>query len=237
MINLRHKAIVSLIFVISFFSINSSSVIRTLKYKYTSGITTSIEEIENGFQIIRFEETLSPLEGPLIGEEAVYKDEIKNLAYVFSEIFQDSEEKSILVNSEDLTKRQNEIILNILNRHNIVYELKYEILKNVDLYDYNYTNRGYKLYYDKDIKSVALTIAMGKRPTGGYSIYIKKIKVKGDIITIDVTEKTPFEGEIVTEAETYPIIKIKFNSVPIIKEIINSDTQETYRRYKYEEDW
>ena len=133
MINFRHKAIASLIFVISFFSINSSSAIRTLKYKYTSGITTIIEEIENGFQIITFEVSLNPFEAPFIGEEAVYKDEIKNLAYVFSEIFQDSEEKSILVNSKNLTERQNEIILNILNRHHIVYELKYEILKNEKL--------------------------------------------------------------------------------------------------------
>ena len=236
MINLRHKAITSLIFVISFFSINSSKAIRTLKYQYVSGITTLIEEIENGFQIIRVEASLSPFEGPLIGEDAVYKDEIKNLAYVFSEIFQDSEEKSILVNSKDLTERQNEIILNVLKRHKIVYELKYEILNNVNFYDYNYTNRGYKIYYDKDIKSYALTIAMGKRPTGGYSIYIKKIKVKGLFVTIDVLEKSPFEGEIVTEAETYPIIKLKFNAVPTKVEIINIDTQETYPKYKYEED-
>ena len=139
-----------------------------------------------------------------------------------------------MVNSKDLTERQNEIILNILNRHNIVYELKYEILKNVNLYDYNYTKRGYKIDYDKKTKSYVLTIAMGKRPTGGYSINIKKIKVKSLKVTIYVTEKSPKEGEKVSKAVTYPIVKIRLNAVPSIVEIINSDTQETYPKYKYE---
>ena len=233
--NLRYKAITSLIFVISFFSINSSSAIRTLNYQYVSEITIDIKEMENGFRIESFEASLDPFEAPMHVMVSVDKDEIKNLAYVFSEIFQDSKEKSIMVNRKDLTETQNEIILNVLKRYDIIYELKYQILNNVNLYDYNYTNRGYKMYYDKDIQSYVLTIAMGKWPTGGYSIYITKIKLKGFIVTIDVKEKTPFEGEIVTEDETYPIIKIKFNADPIIIEIINSDTQEAYPRYKYEE--
>ena len=76
---------------------------------------------------------------------------------------------------------------------------------------------------------------MGERPTGGYSINIRKIKIKESSVTIYVTEKTPFEGEIVTEAITYPIIKLKFNKVPFNEEIINSDTDETYPQYIYEE--
>ena len=41
--NLRYKAITSLIFVISFFSINSASAIRTLKYQYVGEITIDIK--------------------------------------------------------------------------------------------------------------------------------------------------------------------------------------------------
>ena len=153
---------------------------------------------------------------------------------MLNEIFKDSEELSISVNSRELTEIQNEIILNIFKRHKIIYELKYEILNNIDYYDKTYTNRGYRLYFDKDVKGVVLTIAMGERPTGGYSINIRKIKIKEYSVTIYVTEKAPFEGEIVNEAITYPIIKLKFNTAPSIEEIINSDTDETYPEYKYE---
>ena len=235
MIYLKHKVIPTLIFAVSFLVINSKLAKRTLNYQYEDGIKIPIEETEDSFQIIIIEESLQPYELPFIGWEDVYKDEIKNLAYVFDEIFKDSEESFISVNNRELTESQNEIILNIFKRHKIIYELKYEILNNVDYYDKTYTNRGYRLYYDEDVEGVLLTIAMGERPTGGYSINIRKIKIKESSVTIYVTEKAPFEGEIVTEAITYPIISLRFNTVPHIEEIINSDTDETYPKYKYQE--
>ena len=233
MINLRIKMIAFFIFVISFFSINSISVKRSLYYAYLNGPLISIEEREDTFILITHTLFINPIASPLISEIKVSKDEEKNLTYVFIEIFKDSEETSITVNSKDLPENINEIILNIFKKHNIIYEFTYTILDNVNYYDKNFTERGYELEYDK--KGVTLTIAMGERPTGGYSIYIKKIKAKDGIVTIYVTEKSPFEGEIVTEATTYPVAKIIFNMCPFVEEIINSDTGEVYTRYKYKE--
>ena len=233
MINLRIKMTAFFIFVISFFSINSISVKRSLYYTYLNGCSNTIEEREDSFILITHTLFINPIASPLISEIKVSKDEEKNLTYVFIEIFKDSEETSITVNSKDLPENINEIILNIFKKHKIIYEFTFTILDNVNYYDKNFTERGYQLEYDK--KGVTLTIAMGERPTGGYSIYIKKIKAQDGIVTIYVTEKSPFEGEIVTEATTYPVVKINFNICPKVKEIINSDTGEVYTRYKYKE--
>ena len=51
--------------------------------------------MENGFRIESVEASLDPFVSPIHVMVSVDKDEIKNLAYVFSEIFQDSKEKSI----------------------------------------------------------------------------------------------------------------------------------------------
>lgn len=49
-----------------------------------------------------------------------------------------------------------------------------------------------------------LTLSLGEKPTGGYSIKILEAKEIGDKIMVKYSIKTPTEGEMVTQAVTYP---------------------------------
>ena len=140
---------------------------------------------------------------------------------MFDEIFKDSNEQKITVKNSELTEKQNEMILKIFNNNGIIYQLQYEIINKVGYYDRKYSQRGYSYEYDN---GHIFTIAMGERPSGGYSINIRKIKIKGLDLIIYVTEKEPGVGEAVTDALTYPIIKIKLNAYPSGIEIINYDS-------------
>ena len=55
---------------------------------------------------------------------------------------------------------------------------------------------------------------MGEKPSGDNSIGIKKIKIKGNNISIYVIEKAPGIVKAVTEALTYPVAQVKFNHLP-----------------------
>ena len=89
-----------------------------------------------------------------------------------------------------------------------------------------YKKRGYT--YEIDDESVIYTIAMGEKSTGGYSIGIQKIKIKGNNISIYVTEKVPGMDDIVTDAFTYPIVQVKFNHLPSTVEVINYETGDIF---------
>ena len=101
--------------------------------------------------------------------------------------------------------------------------LEYEIINISNYGNMKYEKRGY-IYEIKD-DSVIYTIAMGKMPTSGYSIDIKKIKIKGNNASIFVTEKIPNGGDNVL---TYPIVQIIFNHLPSSVEVINYETGENY---------
>ena len=233
MVDIKIKRITPFIFILSFIIINSKEELeRILVYDYENGVSNTIRETDNKFQI----DTIHYLDDswlPMLGNEIINdKDEIKNLLVVFDEIFKDSDEQKIIVKSNELTEKQNEIILKILDEHNIIYQLRYEIINNIDYYDKTYKQRGYSYKYDKgDI----FTIAMGERPTGGYSISIRKTKIKDLDLIIYVSEKEPGVGEIVTEALTYPVVQIKLNEYPSSIKVINFDTDEVYPRLREEE--
>ena len=71
---------------------------------------------------------------------------------------------------------------------------------------------------------------MGEKPSGGYSIGIKKIKIKGSNVSIYVTEKVPRKDEMVTDAITYPIAQVKFNQSPSFVQVSNYDTGDIFLR-------
>ena len=156
-------------------------------------------------------------------------NEIKNLAIVFDEIFKDSDKQEIDVKCNELTDKQNEIILKIFDNHNVVYELRYEIINAFDDGNEIYKQRGYSYKYDN---GHIFTIAMGEKPTGGYSITIKKVKIKGLDIIIYVSEKEPGIGLFVTQALTYPIAQIKLNAYPSQIQIVNYDNDEAFPRLR-----
>ena len=139
MVDIKIKRITPFIFILSFIIINSKEELeRILVYDCENGVSNTIRETNNKFQI----DIIHYLDDswlPMLGNEIINdKDEIKNLLVVFDEIFKDSDEQKIIVKSNELTEKQNEIILKILDGHNIIYQLRYEIINNIDYYDKTY---------------------------------------------------------------------------------------------------
>lgn len=51
---------------------------------------------------------------------------------------------------------------------------------------------------------IALLAAAGERPTGGHTVTIEAARVVGDTLHVDVVERSPGRGCMVTQAITYP---------------------------------
>ena len=227
MVNIR--TIRYIIFILSFIVINSEEYKRTLNYEYESGIITPINEKNNGrfeIDIVEYEDMSLPAFGWTFINDI---NDINNLTIIFDEIFKDSDKQKINVKSNELTEKQNENILKILDKYHVVYQLRYEVINNLNNNNKTYEQKGYTYEYDNGHK---FTIAMGEKPTGGYSINIRKTKIKKLDIIIYVSEKEPGIGEIVTEALTYPITQIKLNTYPSKIQIVNYDTDEVYPRLR-----
>ena len=73
---------------------------------------------------------------------------------------------------------------------------------------------------------------MGQKPSAGYSIDVKEVKIQGDIATIYVTEKSPKKDEGQDDVLTYPIVQVKFNKMPSNLEVINYETGEKFPSLK-----
>ena len=217
-----------IILILSFIVINSEEYKRILNYEYESGIITTINEKNNGqfeIDIVEFEDLSLPAFGSAFVNDI---NDQNNLTIIFDEIFKNSNKQEIDVKSNELTEKQNENILKVLDKCHVVYQLRYKVINNLDN-NKTYKQRGYTYEYDN---GHIFTIAMGEKPTGGYSISIRKTKIKKLAIIIYVSEKEPGLGEIVTEALTYPIAQIKLNAYPSNIQIVNYDTNEVYPRLK-----
>ena len=219
-----------LILVCSQNSENNNKVSRTLNY-YLDGKIYSIEEKNNYFNIVIKEQVVCVMEPcipPIIDTISIRKEEdCKALKLLFEEIFKNSnlKEKSIY-DGEILTNEQIDIIFKILENNNIISKLEYKIINNLSSYNQKYSQKGFS--YETENDSVIYTVAMGEKTTGGYSIDVKKVKIKGNSAIIYVREKIPGENEAVTDAFTYPIVQVKFNKFPTKITVLNYDTNETY---------
>ena len=219
-----------LILVSSQNSENNNNVSRTLNY-YLDGKIYSIEEKNNYFNIVIKEQVVCVMEPcipPIIDTMSINKEEdCKALKLLFEEIFKNSnlKEKSIY-DGELLTNEQIDIIFKILENNNIISKLEYKIINNLSSYNQKYSQKGFS--YETENDSVIYTVAMGEKTTGGYSIDVKKVKIKGNSAIIYVREKIPGENEVVTDAFTYPIVQVKFNKFPTKITVLNYDTNETY---------
>jgi hypothetical protein len=60
-------------------------------------------------------------------------------------------------------------------------------------------------------------IAIGARPTGGYSVVIKSVTECNGIVTVVYGEQKPEKGAMVTQAFTYPWIIIKIDTTLPVK--------------------
>ena len=216
---------------ISFFIINSQDLdnnenVLVINYYYKDGKVYSIEEKEGNFKIFTKEVVnclVEPCIFPILDENPIEDEEdCKILKSLFEEIFKDSDDKEKSVIDGDITEEQMKKILNVLDHNKIMTILEYEILESGE--DKKLTKKGY--IYEMEDESAIYTIGMGEK-TVGYSIEIRKIKIKGNNVSIYVVEKEPI-NIMISDFNIYPIVQVKFNHLPSIVEVINYETGEIY---------
>lgn len=192
----------------------------------------SIVEKSNKFQILEkiivlcYKSPCNPYTNDT--KEIKDKEEIKNLTSFFDQMFNNSV-KEKRIEEKELIDEQKEAINTIFKKNGIIFDsFKYEILNNTSDYDSKYSKRGY--YFEEVNNSVILTIAMGMKKSGGYSIKIKNVKIgiESDYGSISVEEASPGAEQPVTEAITYPCAKIKFSKKIHYLVIINDETNEVF---------
>lgn len=224
------KFFLFIISIISIFSQNfkNSTNIRTLNYFFDNK-EYSIIDNENEFKIVTKEVIYcftTPCNFPILDETVINnEDDCNELKKLFGKIFDETDIKEKPLFDEDLTEEELEVFLKILENNINISILKYTIYNRV------YCNtqcekRGY--FYKKENDSVIYTIAMGERYSGGYSIGIKKVKIKANSVIVYVYETVPGKYDHVTDGHTYPIVQIKFNHEPDSISIINYETNESF---------
>ena len=217
--------------ILSTLSQYSSHTNLTLHYFHTDYKVYSIVKQENEFKILtKLPITClrAPCNFPVLNIKTIDDEEdCTKLDSLFYEVFEDSELYEKIAN-EELTSEQLDIIFNIFEKNNIFLEIKYEIMNRNGFNFKQYNERGY--YYEKVNDTLICTIAMGEKTSGGFYIEIQKVKIKGNSVTIYVNEIVPKPGDVVTDAITYPIAKIKFNKVPDEIEVVNNETGEKFNR-------
>lgn len=62
--------------------------------------------------------------------------------------------------------------------------------------------QGSRLVADKE--RTFLAVSIGERPTGGYSVNVKRIAKGNDTLYVDAIEEQPPQGAVVTQVLTYP---------------------------------
>ncbi len=95
--------------------------------------------------------------------------------------------------------------------------------------DSSLTRRGYLV--ESTRSKATVTIALGEKNTGGYSIELTKIRVNNSSATIYVKENKPAPGSMVTQAITYPILKIEFETNPGEITVVDEETGDNYSPY------
>ena len=100
-------------------------------------------------------------------------------------------------------------------QHSEINEIEYKITPG-DGFSDRYKNRGY--IYQKLGNATLITIASGPKPSSGFYIDVKKIKIKENKVIIDVFEGSGSGGKC--DVITYPYVKVR-----IYKKILPSDIE------------
>ena len=160
------------------------------------------------------------------GKKINNKEDSIILTSLIKNIFNNTSKTYMSVNDDNITSQNVEKILDVLEHNNLISKLEYEIIETNEIYNSNYSIRGYS--YRMDNESVIYTIAMGEKNTGGYDIKAKKVEIKNNNAIIHISESWPKENEIVPPIITYPITKVKFSRLPRNITIINDETREKF---------
>ena len=74
-------------------------------------------------------------------------------------------------------------------------------------------------------KQSLLIYRLGTRNTGGYSVSVQNMQVKGDTLVVDVIEEEPGAGCMTTMAITNPFVIVAFDKLKVSRVEIRSTTQ------------
>lgn len=140
-----------------------------------------------------------------------YTEEYKEY---FNKKFSNKKNNIVYIDRESMTDEDYKIISKILK---IEYETNNKEYSNYTNYrversgDYYKSTKGYSVYHhygvEDDYADTEVTVYMGERNTGGYSIEVVSVKKKDNDVIITVKENNP-STDTVTMAITYPSIKV-----------------------------
>ena len=122
-----------------------------------------------------------------------------------------------------------EVIKNVADEaSNVSFtEVEYKNLPEVlkDQVDDHKSSKGYRAYEYKDY--IYLMATMGEKPTGGYDIDIEKLSKKLSsgkyTVTAAVYFDEPASGDVVSQANTFPVSVVKFKSFDNLENIVFVD--------------
>lgn len=86
--------------------------------------------------------------------------------------------------------------------------------------------KGYKLITVNN--DSYLYIGLGKKNTGGYDLEVVSLEDNEGVLNVQVNVKQPKEGDIVTQAITYPHKVLKLNFMPRKVNIKSMNTEDTF---------
>ena len=133
-----------------------------------------------------------------------YRDKFKELV---------GDKKEITLNATEVDKDTIKLFSEILNEDLVFDEEETPTYKDLGSSDnQEYKTRGY--YVEEKDNKVIITLAMGEKNTGGYSINLVKVNMIDDGVQIYFEENKPSEKDVVTEAFTYPITQIELEKMP-----------------------
>ena len=155
-----------------------------------------------------------------------YTNEYRKL---IDDLFEGTEEKSITITESKLSDEQTEVLHKLIKYEPTVTKTKTTELTTfpAEVYVEKYEKRG--VYVQESDDKFIITVAMGRRSTGGYSISIDHTEEDGDSMHVYVKETSPGPGEVVTQAITYPTVKFELDDYPENLIITNVDTGSEYK--------
>jgi len=209
------------------------SISRTINFEH-NGYFYEIKQDDDKFNIIikkKIDCEDEPCNPTRVDSYAVTDNkQIKDLKSIFNEVFSNSYEKEITINRNSITIDQYTILEEILRDPTAEANLTYKIIGPTD--NSGLKTSGYKI--TKDNNKITITITMGERPTGGYSMEITKVVANADNLNIHVKENEPSPNSTTTQVITTPAISIELNLLPDSITIINEKNGTKYHEIKDE---
>lgn len=153
-----------------------------------------------------------------------YKEEYKKF---IESLFRNSISNELTINYSDLDNDDIKIMSLIVSEKIKKSKYPYKIIDSSE-YDTRYENRGY--YIDSLEKIV--TISMGLKNTGGYSVSINRIVEEDNTIKIYVNEIKPDSDIVVTQELTIPLVQINFSKLPDNIFVYNTRDNEEFQMIK-----